>query len=178
MAITIDGSNGISDVRSTTDGSASTPAIRGTDANTGIFFPTADTIAFAEGGAEVARFDSSGNLVLNNGLNSSSGVLATQNGMNGIAKAWAFVSGTTPVLGGGFNISSMTYAGSGIYIYNFTTAMPNANYAVVVGSSNFASNADTANNVGGITTTSFQIQHVEATVGSLAATISMAVFSS
>jgi hypothetical protein len=62
MAITIDGSNGISDVRSTTDGSASTPAIRGTDTNTGIFFPAADTIAFAEGGAEVARFDSSGNL--------------------------------------------------------------------------------------------------------------------
>ena len=62
MPITIDGSNGISDVRSTTDGSASTPAIRGTDTNTGIFFPAADTIAFAEGGAEIARFDSSGNL--------------------------------------------------------------------------------------------------------------------
>jgi hypothetical protein len=65
MAITIDGSNGISDVRSTTDGSASTPAVRGTDTNTGIFFPAADTIAFAEGGAEVARFDSSGRLLVN-----------------------------------------------------------------------------------------------------------------
>jgi hypothetical protein len=62
MAITINGSDGISDLRSTTDGSASTPAIRGTDTNTGIFFPAADTIAFAEGGTEVARFDSSGNL--------------------------------------------------------------------------------------------------------------------
>jgi hypothetical protein len=58
MSLILDGTNGLSDV----DGSASTPAIRGTDTNTGIFFPTADTIAFAEGGAEVARFDSSGNL--------------------------------------------------------------------------------------------------------------------
>jgi hypothetical protein len=58
MSLILDGSNGLSDV----DGSATTPAIRGTDANTGIFFPAADTIAFSEGGAEVARFNSSGNL--------------------------------------------------------------------------------------------------------------------
>jgi hypothetical protein len=42
-------------------GSASTPAIQGpSDPNTGIFFPAADTIAFAEGGTEVLRIDSSG----------------------------------------------------------------------------------------------------------------------
>jgi len=57
MSLILSGTDGLSDV----DGSAATPAIRGTDANTGIFFPAADTIAFAEGGAEVARFDSSGN---------------------------------------------------------------------------------------------------------------------
>lgn len=57
MTLILSGTNGVSDV----DGSASTPAIRGTDTNTGMFFPAADTIAFAEGGAEVARFDSSGN---------------------------------------------------------------------------------------------------------------------
>jgi hypothetical protein len=58
MSLILSGTDGLSDV----DGSASTPAIRGTDTNTGIFFPATDTIAFAEGGAEVARFDSSGNL--------------------------------------------------------------------------------------------------------------------
>jgi hypothetical protein len=58
MSLILDGSNGLSDV----DGSAATPAIRGTDTNTGIFFPAADTIAFSEGGTEVARFNSSGNL--------------------------------------------------------------------------------------------------------------------
>ena len=46
-------------------GSAASPSIYPTgDNNTGIFFPAADTIAFAEGGAEVARFDSSGNMGL------------------------------------------------------------------------------------------------------------------
>jgi hypothetical protein len=44
-------------------GSAASPALTtSSDTNTGIFFPAADTIAFAEGGAEIARFDSSGNL--------------------------------------------------------------------------------------------------------------------
>lgn len=43
-------------------GTVSAPAITTSgDTNTGIFFPAADTIAFAEGGAEVARFDSAGN---------------------------------------------------------------------------------------------------------------------
>jgi hypothetical protein len=58
MSLILDGTNGLSDV----DGSAATPAIRGTDANTGIFFPAADTIGFAEGGAEAMRIDSSGNV--------------------------------------------------------------------------------------------------------------------
>jgi hypothetical protein len=58
MSLILSGTDGLSDV----DGSAATPAIRGTDANTGIFFPAADTIGFAEGGAEVMRIDSSGNV--------------------------------------------------------------------------------------------------------------------
>jgi hypothetical protein len=53
----------IAGVASFADGSASAPAITNTgDTNTGIFFPAADTIAFAEGGAEAMRLDSSGNL--------------------------------------------------------------------------------------------------------------------
>ena len=67
MAITLNGTTGISGV----DGSAGTPAVQGADSNTGVFFPAADTIAFAEGGTEVARFDSSGNFGL--GTTSPSG---------------------------------------------------------------------------------------------------------
>ena len=60
MTLILSGTDGLSDI----DGSAATPAIRGTDANTGIFFPAADTIGFAEGGAEVMRIDSSGNVLV------------------------------------------------------------------------------------------------------------------
>lgn len=58
MPVVINGSTGISGV----DGSAGTPAYQGSDTNTGVFFPAADTIAFGEGGAEVMRIDSSGNV--------------------------------------------------------------------------------------------------------------------
>jgi hypothetical protein len=44
-------------------GSAAAPALSTpTDPNTGMFFPAADTIAFAEGGVESMRLDASGNL--------------------------------------------------------------------------------------------------------------------
>ena len=60
MSLILDGTNGVSDI----DGSAATPAIRGTDTNTGIFFPAADTIAFAEGGTESMRVDANGNVLV------------------------------------------------------------------------------------------------------------------
>ena len=44
-------------------GAVGTPSITTAgDTNTGMFFPAADTIAFAEGGAEAMRIDSSGNV--------------------------------------------------------------------------------------------------------------------
>ena len=65
-------------------------------------------------------------------LNDSSGVLATQNGMTGIAKAWVNFDGTGgATIRGSYNVSSVTYNGTGDYTVNFTTAMPNANYSAV-----------------------------------------------
>jgi len=58
MPVIINGSTGISG----TDGTAATPAVQGTDTNTGMFFPAADQIAFSEGGTEVMRIDASGNV--------------------------------------------------------------------------------------------------------------------
>jgi len=53
----------VTGVTTVSAGSTSIPSISPTgDTNTGIFFPSPDTIAFGEGGSEVARFDSSGRL--------------------------------------------------------------------------------------------------------------------
>jgi hypothetical protein len=76
MSLILSGTDGLSDI----DGSAATPAIRGTDANTGIFFPAADTIAFAEGGAEAMRIDSAGNV----GIGTSSPNIGGANTENAI----------------------------------------------------------------------------------------------
>jgi hypothetical protein len=61
MALNINGTTGISGV----DGSASAPALQGTDSNTGINFGT-DTVNINTGGVARATVDSSGNLNIPN----------------------------------------------------------------------------------------------------------------
>ena len=61
MPVTINGSGGFT----ANDGSAAAPSIAGTDSNTGVFFPAADTVAIATGGSERMRVDSSGNVGIN-----------------------------------------------------------------------------------------------------------------
>ena len=56
MALNINGTTGISGV----DGSVSAPAVTGTDSNTGITFPSADTIKFSTGGVERMSITDSG----------------------------------------------------------------------------------------------------------------------
>jgi len=178
-------------------GSAAAPTITATgDTNTGIFFPAADTIAFAEGGVEAVRIDASGNvgigtssptskLNVNGGrsdffansnpyaigvaYNSSGGnfyigattgatpdlvfsdATATEraritsggnfqfnSGFGSVAtaygcRAWVNFNGTgTVAIRASGNVTSITDNGTGDYTVNFTTAMPDANYAPMI----------------------------------------------
>lgn len=191
MTVVINGTTGISGA----DGTSSIPSYAGVDSNTGMFFPAADTIAFAEGGVEVGRFDSSSNFQFNSGYGSvataygcrawvnfngtantnlsgtysQSGttvtVTATAHGLiagnsiysdittgtavDGIytvatvtnANTFTYTAGTSLTTSGNItlvrstirasgNVSSVADNGTGDYTVNFTTAMPDANYAV------------------------------------------------
>jgi hypothetical protein len=51
--------------------------------------------------------------------------------VQGSAKAWINFNGTgTPAIRAAFNVTSITDNGTGDYTLNFTTALPDANYAM------------------------------------------------
>jgi hypothetical protein len=79
MTLILSGTNGLSDV----DGSAATPAIRGTDANTGIFFGI-DIIGFSEGGVEAARINADSQFVVAAGTAALPVITTTGNTNTGI----------------------------------------------------------------------------------------------
>jgi hypothetical protein len=55
-------------------------------------------------------------------------------------RAWVNFNGTgTVAIRASYNVTSITDNGTGDYTVNFTTALPDANYAVVFGTLNYAS---------------------------------------
>lgn len=127
MTIVIDGTTGISGV----DGSAGTPAIQGNDSNTGMFFPAADTIAFAEGGVEVGRFDSSGRWIVHSqtgfmaGIASATDATVNTNALvpfNTVTATGAFNTGSN------FNTSTSLFTApiAGRYVFSFTLFLTNS----------------------------------------------------
>jgi hypothetical protein len=64
---------------------------------------------------------------ISDGTNSTS----STNCIQGSAKAWCNYNGTAGTIRGSYNIASVTKNGTGDYTFNFTNAMPNANYAAV-----------------------------------------------
>jgi len=89
-------------------GTAALPAITTTgDTNTGIWFPAADTIAFAEGGAESMRIDSSGNVIVNDTAQSGSAKLTVKQTADTTIGGIAIVATD----GNGANLSRLTDGG-------------------------------------------------------------------
>lgn len=58
---------------------------------------------------------------------------AIENAINGSAKAWVNFNGTgTVAIRASYNVSSITDNGTGTYTVNYTTALPDGNYATEV----------------------------------------------
>jgi hypothetical protein len=131
---TIAGIKSFSNPITASAGTVSAPGITTTgDSNTGIFFPAADTIAFAEGGAEVMRIDSSANI----NVGSTSNVY---NSKLGVASSSAFpISATTSAVAG--IALGKTTDGAGNHI--LFTSNNSSNYGIIgVASANGTSTGD------------------------------------
>jgi len=73
-----------------------------------------------------------GTLVANT-INTDTGIFATNNAITGISQAWitfTYISSTLATIAS-YNISSITRSSTGVYVVTMTTALADANYAVI-----------------------------------------------
>lgn len=134
-------------------GSVSAPSVTFTgDTNTGIYSSAADTVDIATGGTQRGQFDSSGNFKFNSGY----GSVATAYG----CRAWVNFNGTgTVAIRASGNVTSITDNGVGLYQVNFTNALVDANFAVVItGGGQGASGSSYAVDAGSATTAKVNIR--------------------
>ncbi len=160
----------ITGVATFSTGTAALPSITTAgDPDTGIYFPSANTIGFTRGGVEVGRFDSN-SANANFQFNSGYGSVATAYG----CRAWVNFNGTgTVAIRASGNVTSITDNGTGDYTVNFTTAMPDVNYSMKASCSYRSGNYNSAhiftNAAGTIvppTTTAARLQLSTVTLGS------------
>jgi hypothetical protein len=159
----------------------------GTNINTGLNY-SADTtgnLVFQSGSSAntALTLDSSQNATFtgNVSVKNSSGVYTDV--ARGVAKAWVNFNGTgTVAIRSSYNVSSITDNGTGDYTINFTTAMPDTNFATLVTTGTNSDNP-TIMNIQGVTgsstTSSIRIQTAKWQDGSSVdrTTVTAAVFS-
>ena len=113
MALNINGTTGISGA----DGSVSAPALTGTDSNTGITFPSADTIKFSTGGVERMQITNSGVSGTGIGAVFAEAVINAGSGSPSVVRSTGF--------------GSLTDNGTGDFTLALSSAQADANYTVV-----------------------------------------------
>jgi hypothetical protein len=156
------------------NGTAAAPALSASgDTNTGIYFPAANTIGLVTNGSEGARLTSTNDLQFNSGY----GSVATAYG----CRAWVNFNGTgTVAIRASGNVSSITDNNTGNYTVNFTTAMPDANYAAPSSTGQNGTTAATQQQPSShtYTTTSVSISSVQGSTRSFsdASEVSVAIF--
>jgi len=168
MSLILDGTNGLSDV----DGTAATPALRGSDANTGIFFGT-DIIGFSEGGVESARFNASGVFTTTNDasiqgltVGRGAGAVATNTAVGASALAANTTGSSNTAVGYQAAYTNVTGAGNTFIGYQagYTSAVSGTAYNTCIGvsagsglttgvSNTFIGTSATASSSGGLVTT-------------------------
>ncbi len=102
-------------------------------ANTAIATPTITAPVLS--GTATGTYTLGGTPTISSNLTLGSSVLATPSGSapSYTCRAWVNFNGTgTPAIRASGNVSSITDNGTGNYTVNFTTAMPDVNYASVI----------------------------------------------
>ena len=125
------------------------------------------------GGTERARITSDGNFQFNSGY----GSVATAYG----CRAWVNFNGTgTVAIRASGNVSSITDNGTGVYTLNFSTAMPDANYAATgfarVGSTSTQTKGVAAATTDTYSTTQLQVRTTSGSGFADADTVGIAIF--
>ncbi len=117
MALNINGTTGISGV----DGSVSAPALTGTDSNTGITFPSADTIKFSTGGVERMSITNSGISGITAGITEAAEWNITTGFSSGTGLTITSNLAQRDYIGSGMSESSgvFTFPSTGMYLINY-----------------------------------------------------------
>ncbi len=160
-------------VLASTASTAASTAVQLVSAGNGIFAPLTNSLGFSTAGTEALRIDSTNNF-------SRAIPGGTILYPDFASRTWVNFNGTgTVAIRGSGNVSSITDNGVGDYTINFTTGLPDTNYAPVFGTDQavlggFAFGANIRN--GGQLTTSLRINTWDANSLDDLATICVSIF--
>lgn len=162
MPITISGTTGIAGV----DGSAGTPAVQGSDTNTGVFYPAANTVAISTNGTEGFRVNSDTQAEFKDGTASlpsiaHSGDLNTGAYFPAADTIGLVTSGSERFRigsSGQLGIGGATYGASGqVLTSGGASAAPAWSYGLFTNISNLATTSGTNPTISGLDLTNYKI---------------------